>query len=172
MAAKGKKTHKGKGKGRRSNPSHHKKKKSGRRRNPPQTFMGALGHILGAAAVGLVAGGAVLYGQQKIAPGSAASLYGVPAVGVLVGAAVAKKAPTIGVGLALGSILGPFTIPVASKVLGAASSSTTTSTAAQTAALAAVQLGAVTMGQARRLLKPDTLYDVSAVEMGHAYAYN
>jgi hypothetical protein len=136
-----------------------KHKKPRRRRNPPDTFMGRAGRLLGGAAVALAAGTAVLYGQGKILPGQNTSLYGVPAVGFLAGVALAKKMPTVGVGLALGSIAGPFAIPIASKILAGSTPS------ASTPALKAVELAAVEMGRYGRLLQADTAYAMSAVEM-------
>ncbi len=116
--------------------------------------MGNLGHLVGAGLVGLAAGTAVLYGQSKISPGRAMSLYGVPLVGLGIGAAMAKRFPLLGTGIAMGSVLGPFTVPVATKVLGGASHTA--------AALNAVQLGAVLEG-------PDEMYDVAGVHYAGAY---
>jgi hypothetical protein len=168
MAAKKKAGGSGKKKGssRRGNPGH-KKPRRGRRRNPG-TFLSNLGNLSLGAGVALLAGVGVLAAQSRISPGSPASLYGAPAAALLLGAVVAKKAPTIGAGIAIGGIVGPFALPVATKMLGAPASSP-----AQAAALAAVQLGAITMGDYEDLLQPDTMYDVGAVQMGsHRRAYN
>lgn len=138
---------------RKGNPG---KKNPRRRRRNPEGIMGALGSLLGAGAVALASGAAVLYAQNKWAqPTTNAStgastpnnamLYGIPAAGVLLAAMLAKKAPTIAAGLATGSIAGPFALPLFSKVSTASSSTTpaAVTAASTTKGLSAVQLGAL-----------------------------
>jgi hypothetical protein len=164
------------------NPRRSKGRRPSRRRRNPETFVGNLTHLAGAALVGLAAGTLVLYGQAHLvkpgAPPNPAILYGVPAVGLLVGAALAKKAPTIGAGIALGSIVGPFAIPVATKLMTMGKGATP----AQAAALAAVHMGAVDLSDAYDDLYGDEMYDIvgaggtrdsgmSAVTMGRSHAY-
>lgn len=160
-----------KGSGKRRNP---RRKNPGRRhtrRRNPSTFVGALGQLLGAGAVALVAGAGVLYAQNKWAqPTTNAStgvstpnntmLYGIPAVAVVGAALLAKKAPTIAVGLATGAIAGPFALAAFSK-MSSASTTTPTSTAAAAAhGLSAVQLGEL-----------GWVEPMSAVQLGSQAAY-
>lgn len=156
---------KGRGRGRKKNPG-----RRGSRRRNPSTFVGALGHLLGAGAVALVSGAAVLWAQNKWAqPTTNAStgastpnnamLYGIPAATVGLAALVAKKAPTVAVGLATGAIAGPFALAAFSKM----QSSSTTPTA--TAAAAAHGLSAVQLGEL------GWVEPMSAVQLGSQAAY-
>lgn len=144
--------HKGKGKsrGRKKNPGKHPR----RRRRNPATFMGSLGTLLGAGAVALVTGAAVLAAQSKWAQPSVnastgastpnnVALYGIPAAGVVLAALIAKKAPTIAAGMATGAVAGPFALPLFSKVSSAATPAPAQTAAATHAALSAVELGAL-----------------------------
>src|SRR2546430_13892114 len=76
------------GKGRRSNPKHHKGKHR-RRRNPRVTFGQALGRVAGGIGVMLVSGALVTVATAKIAPGNPLSLYGIPLLTAVTGAAIA-----------------------------------------------------------------------------------
>lgn len=145
----------------RRNPSRRKGHPARRRRNPA-TFMGALGHLGGAALVAVASGAAVLAAQSKWAQPNASTgqpnnlaLYGIPIAAVALAAALAKKAPTIAAGMATGAIAGPFALPLYSRVMTQA-----TPTPAATAAATHAALGAVQMGW----IEP-----MSAVQLGHAY---
>lgn len=139
-----------------SNPK--KGKTHHRRRRNPGTVMDRAVKLLGGAAVALATGVAVTVATAKIDPGNPLSLYGIPAATFGLGAAVAGKHPTVGVGMALGS-LSPFVIPVSSKVLTAGIPS---ANANQTAAglgwamrrmrgarMGAIDMGAIDMGNYR-----------------------
>ncbi len=152
---------------RRNNPGR-KHKGTRRRRNPSNGFGDRAMMLAGGALAALAAGAGVLVGMSKIQPGQPISTYGIPAVGFLLGAAVAKSHPVLGAGVALGSVAAPFALPLTSKLLAATTPATTTTTtttqpAATTAAattagiaaasrrlgLGAVHMGAVHMGQYR-----------------------
>lgn len=105
--------HKG---GHRKNPKENRRRR--RRRNPEGTFTQRLMSLAGGAAVALGAGVLVTVGQAKFSPGSAFTLYGLPIAGLAAGAWLSEKMPTVGTGLALGSV-SPFVLPVASKLLSA-----------------------------------------------------
>lgn len=132
----------------------HNPKRSHRRRNPggrKMTFGTALGHALAGAAVMFASGVIVTVATAKIKPGSPWSLYGIPTVTGLAGAAIATKYPLIGVGVAAGAAA-PFVLPTGAKVIAdLPASSQTTSGARQLAAatqraMRSVQLGRVKMG--------------------------
>ncbi len=91
--------------------SHTKKnpRRKGARRNP-SGFGDRAMRLLGGAAVVLATGVGVTYAMSKIAPGTAGSMYGIPAATFVLGAALAKKAPVIGAAT-------PFAVPLASRVL-------------------------------------------------------
>jgi len=144
----------GKGKHRRSNPrasskAHHPHRR--RRRNPSSDFGTRLGRLaLGATvAVGTAVGVTFLTG--KIAPGNPLSLYGIPAATFVAGAAIAKKMPLLGAGMALGAPA-PFALPLATKLLLATEPATPATTSAGIARayrrMGAVHMGAVHMGRA------------------------
>jgi hypothetical protein len=147
--AKKRKSTGGKRRARRSNPSNPRR----RRRNPRSGF-GDNAMKMGGVALAALAGGAlVLVGMSKIMPGQAISTYGVPAAGLLIGAALYKSHPEIGAGVAAGSIAGAFALPLASKTLTMLPASTTP--AAQPAATTAAGISAAM----RR-------YNMNAVHMG------
>lgn len=160
----GRKKGSGARRGRKKNPGrrHH------RRRNP-STFVGALGHLVGAGAVALATGAATLWAQNKWAQPTTSStgvqtpnnmmLYGIPVGVVGLAALLAKKAPTIAVGMATGAIAGPFALPAFSKVQSASTPSSTA--AAATHGLSAVQLGQL-----------GWVEPMSAVELGSQAAYS
>jgi hypothetical protein len=152
MAAK-----KGKGKGRksprRSNPT--KKGHHGKRRRNPTTFLDRVGRLAGVAAIALGSGAATYVATSRIAPGSPASLYGIPAGVFLIGAAAYRTMPTLGAGLAIGAV-SPFALPIASKAASMIAPSSPSSTAAGiTRSLRNIR--AVSMGRN---------YDMGAVDMG------
>lgn len=163
--AKRKGGHKKSGGHRRRNPSNPRRKKGHhrRRRNPGDTFMSRAGRLLGGAAVAVATGVAVTYVQAKWMPGNPLTLYGVPAAGFLAGVALAKKAPTFGVGMALGSA-SPFVLPLGSRLLAAG---TPTANASRTTA--AVELGAVEMGNYDYLLQRPTRFQQSVEARARAY---
>jgi hypothetical protein len=167
-----KKRKSGKAKRRRnpSNPPRRRRRSAGkrathrRRRRNPEGFADRAMKLAGGAIVALGTGALVMVGMSKLAPTYPnVAEYGLPAAGFLAGALVYKSHPTLGAGVALGSVAAPFALPLGSKILSATSSTTTpTATPATTAAgigraMRAVQLGAV---QQQRL---------GAVQMGRAY---
>lgn len=113
------------GASKRKNPS---KKGTRRRRNPRGGFGDRAMSLAGGALAGLAAGALVLVGMSKFQPGQPISTYGVPAVGLLAGAGIAKSHPILGAGIAIGSVAAPFALPVTSKILAATTPSTTTTT--------------------------------------------
>jgi hypothetical protein len=131
-----------------------------RRRNPRGGGFGDRAvKLAGGAAIALIAGAGVLVGMSKLAPTYPnVAEYGVPLAGFALGAALYKSHPTIGAGLALGSVAAPFALPLGSKILNATNPApaSTTTTAAGIAAvmrqMGAVQrpMGAVQMGRAYR----------------------
>jgi hypothetical protein len=130
-----------------------------RRRNPSGGFGDRAVKLAGGAAIALIAGAGVLVGMSKLAPTYPnVAEYGVPLAGFALGAALYKSHPTIGAGLALGSVAAPFALPLGSKILNATNPApaSTTTTAAGIAAVMR-QMGAV---QARPM---------GAVQMGRAY---
>lgn len=138
---------KGKGHGRKGG-HHGRKKNSPRRRRRNPDFTQRLVSLLGGAGVALGTGVLVTLGAGKIMPGSNVTLYGIPAAAFLAGVALSGKMPTIGAGMALGAV-GPFTIPLASRLLSATQPSATTTATATAKGLRAVEmrgLGAVEMG--------------------------
>jgi hypothetical protein len=152
--AKGKKGKSKKGSsGRRSNKRNPKRSHRRRsRRNPKMGFGTALGHALAGAAVMFGTGVLVTVATAKIAPGNPLSLYGIPAVTAVAGAAIATRAPMIGVGMAAGAAA-PFVLPVGSKLLGSGTKVTQMNgtrarqlAAATQRAMRAVELGRVQMG--------------------------
>ena len=156
-AHKGKKPH--------HNPGHKGKGGKGknkRRRNPEEGKAGLMtrvGHLLGAAAVALGSATLTTVIQAKVMPGNPFSLYGAPALVFLGGAALASKYPTIGTGIALGGVVGPFALPIAARVLGG------TAASKPLAGFDYDELGAVELG--------DEFYEaLSAVEnMGTVHDY-
>jgi hypothetical protein len=146
---------------RRSNP---KKPAPRRRRRNPGTFAERAGKLAGVAAVALASGALVYVATSKIMPGSNVSLYGIPAATFLVGAAAARTMPTLGVGMAIGS-LSPFALPIANKVasLMAPANPTTPAAAAAGIARSMRNMRAVSMGRMGAI-------DMGAVDMGRAYA--
>lgn len=95
------------------------KKHPKRRRNPGSgTFMSRAGHLAGGALVALATGVLVTVATGKAAAGGNLALYGIPAGTFVAGALIAKPAPTIGTGIALGAFA-PFALPVASRILTA-----------------------------------------------------
>jgi hypothetical protein len=151
--AKKKKSKSGGGKRRSSHrkTSHHRKG-TRRRRNPGNDFMSRAGRVLGVGLVALGTGALVLVGQSRFEPGTALSQYGIPVAGAVVGVALAKKMPTLGIGMAIGSVAAPFTLPLASKVNSMLPAPAATAT---TSGLAAVQLrGALAqrLGPSRRFM--------------------
>ena len=146
---------------RRSNP---KKPAHRRRRRNPGTFAERAGKIAGVAAVALATGALVYVGTSKIMPGTNTSLYGIPIATFLVGAAAARTMPTLGVGMAIGSVA-PFALPVANKIAAMTAPATPTTPAATAAGIARSMrnMRAVSMGRMGAI-------DMGAVDMGRAYA--
>jgi hypothetical protein len=132
-------------KGRKHNPKHTKHPRRRRRRHNPG-FFARLGMLLGAGALAVGTGVGVTVLQAKIAPGNPLSLYGVPLVTLLGGAALAAKWPTVGAGVAIGA-LSPFTLPVASRLLGGGTTALAHTTAAVELSDAA-EMGAVEISDA------------------------
>lgn len=152
-----------------SNPPRRRRRASGRRREAPRRrrrnpegFGDRAMKLAGGAVVALATGALVLVGMSKLAPTHPnVAEYGVPAAGFLLGAGIYKTHPTLGAGMALGSVAAPFALPLGSKLLAAttpASSSTTAAgigralRAAQYFPMGAVQrpMGAVQMARAYR----------------------
>jgi len=131
---------------RRSNPGK-KPRRTGRRRRNPGTFAERAGKLAGGALVAVGTAVLVTYGQSKLMPGQAVTLYGIPALGFLAGVGIARTMPTLGVGMALGSFA-PFALPLTSKLLAA---TTPTPAAAQAAGIARAfrSMRAVQMGRGR-----------------------
>jgi hypothetical protein len=140
-----------------------KKNPPRRRRRNPSTFLDRVGRLAGVAAIGLGTAAAVTIGQAKIMPGNAATLYGIPAATFLVGAAAYRTMPTLGAGLAIGSVA-PFALPIASKALALTTPSTPAATAAGIAR-SMRNMRAVSMGRGRM-----GAIDMGAVDMSAVYA--
>jgi len=162
-------------KGAKKNPKKHGRR---RRRNPPDTLMSRVLKIGALAGVALLSGVVTVYGQAKIKPGTAPSLYGVPAAMALGGVLLMPHSPTIGTGMAIGALAGPFTLPLASRALTPSTSTSSATTAAAAAvaglddgSIAAVEMGdefyhalqAVTMGGQHRHMQA---VEVGAVDVG------
>lgn len=126
--------HKGKGKG----------KHGKRRRNPGAGSFGTrLGRLAGMGLLAVGTGVGVYWVQgmvQDTHPNFA--MYGVPAIGLGVGALAASKYPMVGVGIGVGAVA-PLAIPVAAKVLSPSSAKSTAGVALGRAVrqLRAVQSG-------------------------------
>ena len=169
MAAK-KKGGKKRGAHKRGNPS----KKGGhrrRRRNPAEGFGDRAMKLAGGTLAALGAGTLVLIGISKIQPGQPISTYGIPALGFVAGAAIAKSHPMLGGGIALGSVAAPFTLPIASKLLATmqpASSTTTTMTTPASTAAATTQ--GIATAYRRRMMGMGAVH-MGAVHMGRSRAY-
>lgn len=162
----------GKAKRRRSNPSNpprHRRRSSGkrrvtrRRRNPAEGFGDRAMKLAGGALIALGTGALVMVGMSKLAPTYPnVAEYGIPAGGFLAGALLYKSHPTLGAGMALGSVAAPFALPLGSKILAATSTTTTTpATTTTTAAGIGRAMRAVQMGAVQR--------PMGAVQMGRAY---
>lgn len=156
----------------RRNPSNPKRGHHRRRRNPGDGFMSRAGRLAGAALVALGTGALVTVATAKIAPGNPLSLYGIPAGTFLAGAAIAKKAPTIGGGMALGAFA-PFAVPVGSQILSMTSGQPASTTAAGIArayrSMRAIDMGAIDMGDpSRRGIHGG--WAARANEAGHGWA--
>lgn len=123
-----------------------KGKKGARRRRHNPSFMSRLGHVLLVGGVAVAAGVGTLYASQKLsATHPNLAMYGVPAAGALVGAGVAAKWPTVGIGIAAGSVAAPLSVTVATRLLTPSATSGLAS-AARRARLRAVHMGAVEDG--------------------------
>lgn len=144
---------------RRRNPSNPKKGSHRRRRRNPGTYAERAGKLAAGAAVAVGTAVLVTYGTAKVMPGSNVSLYGIPAATFLVGAAVARTMPTLGVGMALGSFA-PFALPLTSKLLTATAPSAPAATAAGIAR-SMRNMRAVSMGRMGAI-------DMGAVDMSYA----
>ena len=138
----------------RKNPVHR------RRRRNPETFAQRAGKLAAVGAVALGTGALVYVASSKIAPGSPWSLYGIPAATALVGVAAARTMPTLGVGMAIGS-LSPFALPIASKIAALTAPSSPSQTAAGIAR-SMRNMRAVSMGRMGAI-------DMGAVDMSRAY---
>lgn len=165
MAAKKKKGKK-KGGARRS-AGKKKRKHPRRRRNPGSgTFMSRAGHLAGGALVALATGVLVTVATGKAAAGGNLALYGIPAGTFVAGALIAKPAPTIGTGIALGAFA-PFALPVASRILTAG---TPSANSAGATAKAAAGLGRsvrrMSAVQASGMGRSTGYRDMDAVAMG------
>jgi hypothetical protein len=149
----------------RSHGKRPKKKNPGRRspRRNPAGFGDRAMRLLGGAAVVLGTGIGVTYAMAKIAPGTNGSMYGIPAATFVVGAALAKKMPVLGAGMALGAAT-PFAVPLASRVLAMGQDS---GTQARAAAGLGRMLRAV---QARQLGAVHTRGGMGAIDSRYEYA--
>jgi hypothetical protein len=117
--AKAKGKGKGKGKSAAKRPSGKRNPKNPKRRarrNPAGGFGDRAMKLLGGAAVVVATGIGVTYAMSKLDPGSNVSTYGIPLVTFGVGAALARKMPVLGGGMALGAAT-PFVLPLTSRVL-------------------------------------------------------
>ena len=153
---------------RRSNPSNPRKgSHRRRRRNPPNDFLSRVGRLAGGAAVAVGTAVGVTYATSKIMPGSNVSLYGIPALAFLAGAAMSKSMPILGTGVALGAPA-PFALPLATKLLAltpATSTTTSTTTASTTQPATATTNG---IGRAYRRMRA---VDMGAVDMNMGAVY-
>jgi len=148
---------------RRSNPSNPKKgSHRRRRRNPPNDFLGRVGRLAGGAAVAVATAVGVTYATSKVMPGSNVSLYGIPALAFLAGAAMSKSMPILGTGIALGAPA-PFALPLATKLLALTPATSTTPAATTTQTPAQTTSG---IGRAYRRMRA---VDMGAVDMGAVY---
>lgn len=140
---------------------HHKPKKGHhrRRRNPSGDFGSRLGRLAIMAGVGVGTAVLTTIGAAKIMPGSPVTLYGIPIATGLIGVALAKKFPTVGPGVAVGSVA-PFALPLASKALTAMQPASPSQTAAG-------------IQRAYRTMRAVHMGRMGAVHMGavHAGAY-
>jgi len=109
---------------RRRNPAPKRRKGRRRRRNPESGGKGIGKKLAIAVGAGILTGGAVILAATAAAPSGKAKIayYGLGAGSVLAGLMLAKKRPTLGVGVALGGLsatvvpqLGGF---LSSKILG------------------------------------------------------
>lgn len=178
LAARRRSEHKGGGsKGGGHKGGGHKGGRRPRRRNPGTTFVQALGKVLGGVAAAFGAGVVTTVATAKIAPGHPLSLYGIPLGVGLLGAAVATKAPVVGVGIAAGAA-SPFVLPVSSTVLAGTTTGIPTMNPSPSTVSA---LRAVAMGAQYRSLRGMPIRGVSnplggvqrplgAVSMGAVYA--
>lgn len=138
------------------------KRRHHRRRNP-SGFMERAGRLLGLAAVAVGTGVGVTWAASKIMPGSNTSLYGIPILTFLAGAAISQKMPTLGVGIAAGSAA-PFVVPLTTKLLTATAPSTPATTAAGISR-AYRSMRAIDMGGRMGAI------DMGAIDMGRFVAY-
>jgi hypothetical protein len=145
----------------RKNPIHR------RRRRNPETFAQRAGKLAAGAVVAVGTGVLVTYAASKIQPGTAVSMYGIPALAFLAGVGIARTMPTLGVGMALGAS-SPFVIPVATKLLSATQpSSPATAAALHAAGIARAyrRMSAVSMGHNQfSNFRPMRAVDLGAVE--------
>jgi len=146
----------------RKNPIHR------RRRRNPETFAQRAGKLAAGAVVAVGTGVLVTYAASKIQPGTAISMYGIPALAFLAGVGIARTMPTLGVGMALGAA-SPFVIPVATKLLSATQPATTPTTAAALHAAGIARayrrMSAVSMGHNQfSNFRPMRAVDLGAVE--------
>jgi len=141
-----------------ANPRRHRRRKNPsnprRRRRNPETFAQRGGKLLAGAVVAVGTGVLVTYAASKIMPGSAVSMYGVPALAFLAGVGIARTMPTLGVGMALGAA-SPFVLPVATKLL--------TATQPATPAATTAALHAAGMARAYRTMRA---VDMGAIDIG------
>jgi hypothetical protein len=149
--------------GKRRASSHRKHKGAHRRRRRnPSGFMERAGRLLGLAAVAVGTGVGVTWAASKVMPGSNTSLYGIPILTFLAGAAISQKMPTLGVGIAAGSAA-PFVMPLATKLLTATAPSSPATTAAGISrayrSMRAIDMGGGRMGA----------IDMGAIDMGRHY---
>jgi hypothetical protein len=150
--------------------SHHGKRRGNprrRRRSNPSGFMERAGRLLGLAAVAVGTGVGVTWAASKIMPGTNTSLYGIPILTFLAGAAISQKMPTLGVGIAAGSAA-PFVVPLTTKLLTATAPATPTTPATTAAGIARAYRGmrAIDMGHGRM-----GAIDMGAIDMGRYVAY-
>jgi hypothetical protein len=155
----------------RRNPATKSNKGRRRRRNPGNMFVERAGRLAAGAAVAVATAIGVTYGAAKIMPGTKTSLYGIPALAFLAGAAIARTMPILGGGIALGAFA-PFALPLSTKLLGATTPTTTTpastpAVAASGIARAYRNMRAIDMGRGRGSMRA---VDLGAVDMG-SYAY-
>lgn len=137
-----KRSHKKKTHHHRRAPHHKHKRHHRRRRHNPDTYMGRVGRIAGMGLAAIATGVGVYYGAAQIPQHPNLAMYGLPAAGVLLGAAVAKKMPALGVGIGVGAV-SPFALTLAFKLLVPATPASTTSALAR----AARTIRAVDVGQ-------------------------
>lgn len=150
---------KGKRSGHRKNP--HRKGSHRRRRNPGSGSFGT--RLARLAGMGLltIGTGVGVYAAQGAVQASHPNfaLYGIPAIGLGVGALAAAKYPMAGVAIGIGAVA-PLAVPVAAKVLPAATSS---GTAGVALGRAVRQLRAVGMGATYSTMSERRAMGMSAV---------